>query len=72
MGARHAKDVIQKLKEQPIELWHRGKRVKDITAEPGLGNGVKSLAALYDVQWQEPDAMLFDSPTTKNKVGRSL
>ncbi len=72
MGARHAKDVIQKLKEQPIELWHRGKRVKDITTEPGLGNGVKSLAALYDVQWQEPDTMLFDSPTTKNKVGRSF
>ena len=72
MTARHTKDVIKKLKEQPIELWHRGKRVKDITAEPGLANGVKSLAALYDVQWQDPDVMLFDSPTTKNKVGRSF
>jgi 4-hydroxyphenylacetate 3-monooxygenase len=72
MGARKATDVIKKLKDQPIEIWHRGKKVKDITTEPGLANGVKSLAALYDVQWQEPDTMLFDSPTTKNKVGRSF
>jgi 4-hydroxyphenylacetate 3-monooxygenase len=30
------------------------------------------LAHLYDVQWQDPDKMLFDSPTTGDKVGRSL
>lgn len=72
MGARHGKDVLQRLREQPIELWHRGRRVADITHEPGLSGGVASLAELYDVQWQAPDQMLFDSPTTGEKVGRSF
>ena len=71
MGARRGKDVIQKLKEQPVELWHRGKRVADVTVEPGLANGAASLAELYDLQWEDPDTMLFDSPTTGDKVGRS-
>ena len=72
MGARHGQDLIRKLKEQPIELWHRGRRVPDITSEPGLSGGVASLAELYDLQWQEPDSMLFDSPDTGDKVGRSF
>lgn len=71
MGARRGEDVIRRLKEQPIELWHRGEKVQDITTEPGIANGVHSLAHLYDVQWQEPEKMLFDSPTTGDKVGRS-
>jgi 4-hydroxyphenylacetate 3-monooxygenase len=54
-----------------MELWHRGRRVDDVTAEPGLAGGAASLAELYDVQWQDPAAMLFDSPDTGDKVGRS-
>jgi len=72
MGARRGKDVIRRLQEQPIDLWHRGQRVQDITTEPGIANGVESLAHLYDVQWEDPDKMLFDSPTTGDKVGRSF
>jgi 4-hydroxyphenylacetate 3-monooxygenase len=72
MGARHGKDVIQRLRDQPSELWHRGRRVADVTREPGLAGGVASLAELYDVQWAEPDLMLFDSPSTGDKVGRSF
>ncbi len=72
MAARHGKDVIAKLKAQPVELWHRGRRVRDVTAEPGLAGGVRSLAELYDVQWQQPDVMLVNSPDTGEKVGRSF
>src|SRR6266542_5820343 len=72
MGARHGQDVIRKLNEQPVELWHRGRRVADVTNEPGLAGGVHSLAELYDLQWQDPDKMLFESPTTGNEVGRSF
>src|SRR5687768_5012486 len=71
MGARRGEEVIRRLKEQPIELWHRGQRVQDISIEPGIANGIHSLAHLYDVQWQDPDKMLFDSPTSGEKVGRS-
>ena len=72
MGARRGEQVIQRLQENPIELWHRGKRVEDITTEPGLANGVASLAELYDVQWADPETMLFDSPSSGEKVGRSF
>jgi 4-hydroxyphenylacetate 3-monooxygenase len=72
MGARRGEQVIQRFKEQPIELWHRGRRVVDITTEPGLANGVASLADLYDAQWEDPQTMLFDSPSTGDKVGRSF
>jgi 4-hydroxyphenylacetate 3-monooxygenase len=72
MGARHGKDLIEKLRTQPIELWHRGQRVADVTTEPGLSGGVRSLAELYDLQWQAPETMLFDSPDTGEKVGRSF
>ena len=72
MGARHGQQVIEKLKDQPIELWHRGRRVTDVTREPGIAGGVRSLAELYDLQWRAPDVMLFDSPASGDKVGRSF
>lgn len=71
MGARTGIQLIEKLSEQPIEIWHRGRRVEDVTTEPGFASGISSLAELYDLQWEEPDLMLFDSPTTGDKVGRS-
>ncbi len=46
--------------------------MKDVTTHPAFRNGVRSLAALYDLQWKQPDVMLYDSPTTGNKVGRSF
>ncbi|MGF1506356.1 MAG: 4-hydroxyphenylacetate 3-monooxygenase, oxygenase component, partial [Anaerolineae bacterium] len=45
---------------------------EDITTEPGLKNGVEMLAALYDLQWEHPDPQLFDSPTSGDKVARSM
>ena len=71
MGARNGAQVIEKLKEQPLEIWHRGQCIEDVTSEPGFANGVESLASLYDLQWTDPDIMLFDSPLTGDKVGRS-
>jgi 4-hydroxyphenylacetate 3-monooxygenase len=70
MGARRGEQVIQRLKEQPPEIWHRGSKVADITTEPGFANGVRSLAELYDRQWDEPDKMLFDGEGGQ-KIGRS-
>ena len=66
MGARTGEEVLQGLRERPAAIWHRGRRVDDITREPGLANGVHSLAALYDLQWKEPDLLLCDG------VGRSF
>ncbi len=71
MGARKGEQVIQKLREASPEIWYGGERVKDVTTHPALKNGVHSLAGLYDLQWGQPDVMLFDSPATGQKVGRS-
>lgn len=71
MGARTGDQVLNKLREDPAEIWHQGERVRDVTTHPAFKNGLKSLAELYDLQWQQPEVMLFDSPATGDKVGRS-
>lgn len=71
-GARRGTAVISRLAERPPRLWHRGKLITDPTREPGLANGVRTLARLYDLQWQDPETTLFDSPAIGAKVGRSF
>lgn len=72
MPARTAQQVIARFKEQPPALYHRGHKVKDITTEPGICNGVHSLASLYDHQWETAVISLYDSPSTGEKVGRTF
>jgi len=72
MAARRGADVLKKLKEHPHEIWYKGEKVKDVTSHPAFKNGAASLAALYDLQWEKKDEMLFDSPSTGDKVGRSF
>ncbi|MCB8945082.1 MAG: 4-hydroxyphenylacetate 3-monooxygenase, oxygenase component [Ardenticatenaceae bacterium] len=69
MPARTAQQVIDRLQEQPPAIYHQGKLVADITTEPGIKNGVYSLASLYDHQWQHPEVSLYASPTTGDQVG---
>src|SRR3990170_2985522 len=71
MGARTGKDVLNKLREDSPEIWYRGERVQDVAAHPAFKNGLRSLAELYDLQWERPAVMLFESPSTGDKVGRS-
>ena len=62
------------LKERPREVWIRGERVEDVTTHPALRNGVRSVAALYDLQTDAAlsDRMTFTSPTTGDAVGLSF
>jgi len=71
-GARRGEQLLQKLKENPPEIWYGGDKVKDVTSHPAFKNGVRSLARLYDLQWKQPDVMMFDSPASGKKVGRSF
>ncbi|HEX8757995.1 MAG TPA: 4-hydroxyphenylacetate 3-monooxygenase, oxygenase component [Steroidobacteraceae bacterium] len=71
-GARDGAQVLKRLRERPPNLWYRGEQVRDVTTHPALGGGVSTLAALYDLQWRQPDISLYDSPTTGNKVARSF
>jgi len=72
MPARTGQDYIRGLQEHPPEVWIGGERVADVTTHPALHNGVGSIAALYDMQWERPAEMLYASPTTGEPVGLSF
>lgn len=71
-GARRGEQLLRKLRENSPEIYYAGQRVKDVTTHPAFRRGVESLASLYDLQWKYPDVMLYDSPASGNKVGRSF
>src|SRR5713101_5853320 len=74
MPARTGQQYITGLKERPREVWIDGQRVQDVTTHPALRNGVKSVAALYDMQ-NDPELreeMTYASPTTGQPVGLSF
>src|SRR5438093_11070092 len=71
MGARTGRQYIEGLRDQSREVWLGGERVKDVTTHPGLANGVRAIASLYDMQ-HDPglrDDMKYVSPTSGERVG---
>ncbi|PYM14151.1 MAG: 4-hydroxyphenylacetate 3-monooxygenase, oxygenase component [Candidatus Rokuibacteriota bacterium] len=74
MGARTGQQYIEGLRAQDRQVWLRGERVKDVTTHPGLANGVRGIAALYDMQHDPKlrDEMTYVLPTTGERVGLSF
>ena len=74
MPARTGKEYIAGLRERPREVWLQGERVEDVTKHPGLRNGVKAVAALYELQHDPAlrEEMTFASPSTGDPVGLSF
>ena len=74
MPARTGAEYIKGLQNQEREIWLRGERVKDVTTHPGLANGVRAIAALYDLQHDPAlrDEMTYVSPTSRERVGLSF
>src|SRR2546422_8415268 len=74
MPARTGEQYIKGLQEQEREGWLGGERVKDVTTHPGLANGVRAIASLYDMQHDPTlrDEMTYVSPTTGDRVGLSF
>src|SRR5262245_7799960 len=74
MPARTGQEYIKGLQDQEREVWLRGERVKDVTTHPGLANGARAIAALYDMQCTPAlrEAMTYVSPTSGDRVGLSF
>lgn len=74
MPARTGKDYLAGLREQPRDIYLGGQRVDDVTTFPGLANGARSVAALYDMQHDPAlrKEMTYPSPTTDQPVGLSF
>src|SRR2546427_8345082 len=72
MPARTGAEYIKGLQDQECEVWLRGERVKDVTTHPGLANGVRAIASLYDLQHELPDEMTYVSPASGERLGLSF
>src|SRR6266404_3242194 len=74
MPARTGRQYLNGLREQDREVWLAGERVRDVTSHPGLKNGARAIAALYDMQHDPKlrDEMTYVSPTTGDRVGLSF
>src|SRR6476620_11513066 len=74
MPARTGRQYLNGLREQDVEVWLGGERVKDVTTHPGLANGARAIASLYDMQCDPKlrDTMTYVSPTTGDRVGLSF
>src|SRR6185369_3300030 len=74
MPARTGQQYIEGLRAQEREVWLCGERVRDVTRHPGLANGARAIARLYDMQ-HDPmlsEIMTFASPSSGEPVGRSF
>jgi len=74
MPARTGAEYLAGLKRQEREIWLDGRQVEDVTEFPGLANGARSIAQLYDMQHDGAAgcAMTYPSPTTGDPVGLSF
>ncbi len=74
MPARTGAEYLDGLKQQEREIWMDGRRVEDVTQFPGLANGARSIAHLYDRQHYGAagSTMTYPSPTTGDQVGLSF
>ena len=74
MAARTGAEYIKGLQAQDHEVWLRGERVKDVTTHPGLANGVRAIASLYDQQHDPKlrDEMTYVSLTSGERLGLSF
>ena len=74
MPARTGREYLKGLQEQEREVWLRGERVKDVTTHPGLANGARAVASLYDMQHDPAlrDEMTYVSPSSGDRVGLSF
>jgi 4-hydroxyphenylacetate 3-monooxygenase len=74
MPARTGRQYLDGLREQEREVWLGGERVRDVTRHPGLKNGARAIASLYDMQHDAKlrDTMTYVSPKTGDRVGLSF
>jgi 4-hydroxyphenylacetate 3-monooxygenase len=74
MPARTGAQYLAGLRQHHTEVWLRGERVADVTAHPGLANGARAIASLYDQQTDpaQRDAMTFTCPETGDTLGLSF
>jgi 4-hydroxyphenylacetate 3-monooxygenase len=59
MGARSGNSFLSAMRKFKADVWIGGQRVADVTTHPAFVHGARSLASLYDMQGEHPEAMTF-------------
>ena len=74
MPARTGEQYLAGLRSQTPEIYLHGQRVEDVTTCPGLANGARSVASLYDMQHDPKlhSEMTYKSPSSGEPVGLSF
>src|SRR5215510_5345558 len=74
MPARTGAEYLQGLKGRNSEIWLGNERIRDVTTHPALRRCARSVAHLYDMQYDPVlrDEMTYISPTSGQRVGLSF
>jgi 4-hydroxyphenylacetate 3-monooxygenase len=67
-GARTGEQFLAGLRGDSRELWLEGERIADPVSHPKLAGAARSLARVFDLQHEEPDLLLMESPDTGRPV----
>ena len=67
-GARTGEQYLEGLRSDEREVWLEGEKVTDPSAHPKLEGAAQSLARLFDLQHEDPETFLMDSPDTGQPV----
>jgi len=59
MGARSGNNYLSALRRLKAQVWLGGERIKDATSDPALMPCARSIASLYDMQIEHPEAMTY-------------
>lgn len=71
MGARSGTNYLSALRKLKAEIWIGGERVADPTTHPAFVNCARTMASLYDMQIEHPEAMTCRTPDG-DRVGLSF
>jgi 4-hydroxyphenylacetate 3-monooxygenase len=67
-GARTGEQYLEGLRSDEREVWLEGEKITDPSAHPKLEGAAQSLARLFDLQHEDPETFLMDSPDTGQPV----
>jgi len=67
-GARTGEQFLAALRSDEREIYLEGERIADPSAHPKLEGAARSLARIFDLQHEEPETFLMDSPDTGQPV----
>jgi 4-hydroxyphenylacetate 3-monooxygenase oxygenase component len=67
-GARTGEQFLDGLRSDEREIYLEGERITDPSAHPKLEGAARSLAGVFDLQHEEPETFLMDSPDSGQPV----